>query len=242
MMEVEVNGLETRLGAWPAKDRKANEAEFVALRAAVRAADAARRGDHDSVVEVLSALGTEMHHSHSTLAQQHAADAERSAQRHLAQTEQLAVLSRADARHALVLSEVQEAQRGARLEGMRARARHTQALAALQEAQQHDRCALTQQLEALSTKHDKSSDNRMRAIGRYTREAVEERTRDRDALTQQLAALRNEMREDHAAAMARVVDLDGAVEGLKGVHRAIWEFAPFGYLWIWLDMSGYGWI
>ncbi len=23
---------------------------------------------------------------------------------------------------------------------------------------------------------------------------------------------------------------------------AIWEFAPFGYLWIWLDMSGYRWI
>jgi len=26
------------------------------------------------------------------------------------------------------------------------------------------------------------------------------------------------------------------------VDLSIWEFAPFGYVWIWLDMSGYRWI
>jgi hypothetical protein len=45
------------LMAEQARNRKVNAREHEALRAAVEAAAAAQRGDHDSVVEVLSALG-----------------------------------------------------------------------------------------------------------------------------------------------------------------------------------------
>jgi hypothetical protein len=86
--------------------------------------------------------------------------------------------------------------------------------------QRRDHNALTQQLGALSAKHIEESDQRMRVIRKYTKQAVEERKRDHGTLTQHLAALRKAQQRDHQTAVEALAGLAGAVAAQRHEHAA----------------------